>query len=66
MSASVKYEGSSKVLSVTLRLGNGNVHHLERPVDLKAEGVPQDAIIEFSAAIGSTSSSLGPSTQRVI
>jgi hypothetical protein len=44
MSASVKYDGSSMVLSVSLQLANGAVHDLETLVDLKAEGVPQVAL----------------------
>lgn len=52
MSAGVNYDGSSKVLSVSLRLANGDVHDLETSVDLKAAGVPQYATIGFSAATG--------------
>lgn len=53
MSARVRYDGSSKILSVRLWLNGGvTVHDLERPVDLKAEGVPQDATVGFSAATG--------------
>ncbi|CAN6180939.1 unnamed protein product [Urochloa humidicola] len=57
MSARIKYDGSSKVLSVSLRLANGTVYDLERTVDLKAVGVPQDATVGFSAATGNETES---------
>ncbi|KAG0540802.1 hypothetical protein BDA96_03G440900 [Sorghum bicolor] len=71
MSASVKYDGSSKILSVSLRLANGTVCDLQTPVDLKAEGVPQYATVGSAfrrpPAIKSsrTNSSLGPSVQQI-
>jgi len=55
MSAWVRYDANASTLSVTLRFDDQpglGVYNVNAPVDLRAEGLPQQAAVGFSAATG--------------
>jgi hypothetical protein len=57
MSADIAYDADSKLMMVTLRLADGTTYRDQATVDLRAAGLPQDAAVGFSAAMGTFSES---------
>ncbi|OEL28400.1 L-type lectin-domain containing receptor kinase IX.1 [Dichanthelium oligosanthes] len=52
MAANITYDAGSRLMVVTLRLGNGSTLGVQAIVDFLDAGVPQDAAVGFSAATG--------------
>ncbi|XP_044431797.1 L-type lectin-domain containing receptor kinase IX.1 [Triticum aestivum] len=52
MSASVRYDAGAATLSATLHMPEQRTYTVSASVDMRAAGLPQDAAVGFSAAIG--------------
>ncbi|TVU11475.1 hypothetical protein EJB05_45063, partial [Eragrostis curvula] len=52
MSATIKYDAGSQMMTVSLQLSDGSTYSVQALVDFRDAGVPQDAHVGFSAATG--------------